>query len=89
MVNDLINNDERVASSKKKHCSRQECKNHTIFMTKMAKLDDTLRQQAVPVAVCFVYVHACPGLFVVLLTAIFTLRIKAAVVYVVETFLSP
>ena len=40
IVDDLIENDEKVASSKKKHSnSRLECKNHTLFMTKTAKID--------------------------------------------------
>ena len=39
-VDGLINNDEKVASSKNKLNSRAECKNHTLFLTKIAKLDD-------------------------------------------------
>ena len=38
-VHGLINNDEKVASSKNKPNLRLECKNHTLFKTKMAMID--------------------------------------------------
>jgi len=38
-VHGLINNDEKVASSKNKPNLRLECKNHTLFETKMAMID--------------------------------------------------
>jgi len=34
----LIDNDEKVASLRNITNSRQECVNHTLFMTKMAKI---------------------------------------------------
>ena len=39
LVDGLIDNDERVASSKNISSSRPECINHTLFMTKMANID--------------------------------------------------
>jgi hypothetical protein len=34
----LIDNDEKVASSKKTYPIQDECKNHTLFETKMGKI---------------------------------------------------
>ena len=38
-VDGVINNNEKVASAKNIITSRPECKNHTLFLTKMAKID--------------------------------------------------
>ena len=39
LVDDLIDNDEKVASSKKTYPAQDESNKHTLFMTKMAKID--------------------------------------------------
>ena len=41
-VDGLIDSDQKVASSKEILNSRQESKNHTLFMTKMTKIDPYL-----------------------------------------------
>ena len=46
LVDDLIDNDEKVASSKKTYPVQDESKKRTLFMTKMAKIDSLLVTKA-------------------------------------------